>query len=527
MSTEFYRHLHPGRDFEGRINHIIGIDFSGIFSGGSLTADDNDPLVDETQEQESEQTESWWDRMKDWLNGEEEHLYGENEESTLPDTQLYSSLVSELSIDYVHSGDITAARDTDGNGIDDKFEELINNNAAYFEMKRLQGASVQARDHNVLNLDENGSISQAEFDAWDFDGDGDIDSIDWSKFVKENAWSDGVPEAEINTLDEAETLYDFDKGNVAYDSTNVSFSTVVEDDQIDSGGVTGTNTEYKDSGVEVNVSEEDSKMSVDRNTSTNIVTVTSSSDNDFLSIDLVVPVGTSTVVNLNDAADSVSGSDEDDTVYGGDGDDVILGRKGDDILHGGAGNDLLKGGLNHDSLYGDQGDDSLHGFKGNDHLEGNNGNDYLFGGYEKYAKTDVMIGGQGSDLLVSGFRQKIGATEGDHMSGGGGKDVLLGGNANDTLIGGAGNDALTGGAGGDIFEFEAGFGDDVVTDFKGSEGDKLKLVGLVGISGYGDLIDNHRVESNGNTIFTDDAGNSITLEGVVRIQIDDTYVLFG
>jgi Ca2+-binding RTX toxin-like protein len=43
------------------------------------------------------------------------------------------------------------------------------------------------------------------------------------------------------------------------------------------------------------------------------------------------------------------------------------------------------------------------------------------------------------------------------------------------IVGGTGNDILTGGADGDIFDFEIGFGSDVITDFEASDVIRLSL----------------------------------------------------
>ena len=47
---------------------------------------------------------------------------------------------------------------------------------------------------------------------------------------------------------------------------------------------------------------------------------------------------------------------------------------------------------------------------------------------------------------------------------------------NDTLIGGLGDDSLKGGTEADIFRFSSNDGNDVIKDFKVSQGDKLQLM---------------------------------------------------
>nr|WP_304623208.1 immunoglobulin-like domain-containing protein [Pantoea sp. Ap-967] len=117
------------------------------------------------------------------------------------------------------------------------------------------------------------------------------------------------------------------------------------------------------------------------------------------------------------------------------------------------------------------GADTLMGGGGNDILFGQGGNDYLDGG----KGNDILLGGAGNDTLL----------------GGEGNDLLYGGAGNDTLIGGKGNDTLTGGAGADIFVWKAGdIGNDVIKDFKLSEGDRLDLTDLLQ-GERGSTIDNY------------------------------------
>lgn len=62
-----------------------------------------------------------------------------------------------------------------------------------------------------------------------------------------------------------------------------------------------------------------------------------------------------------------------------------------------------------------------------------------------------------------------------------GDDVLVGTRSGDWLEGGAGNDFMTGNGGGDTFVFRANGGNDVVTDFDGSEGDRVMLDSQTGV----------------------------------------------
>jgi len=106
------------------------------------------------------------------------------------------------------------------------------------------------------------------------------------------------------------------------------------------------------------------------------------------------------------------------------------------------------------------GADTLMGGGGNDIIFGQGGNDYIDGG----KGNDILLGGTGNDTLL----------------GGEGNDLLFGGAGNDVLTGGKGNDMLSGGAGADTFVWKAGdIGQDVIKDFKLSEGDRLDLTDLL------------------------------------------------
>lgn len=81
-----------------------------------------------------------------------------------------------------------------------------------------------------------------------------------------------------------------------------------------------------------------------------------------------------------------------------------------------------------------------------------------------------------------------GTTGNDRLRGDATADILKGGAGNDTLIGGGGADRLTGGTGADLFVFTAisqstpdSF--DVITDFKGRQGDRIDLSGIDAVHG--------------------------------------------
>jgi Ca2+-binding RTX toxin-like protein len=129
-----------------------------------------------------------------------------------------------------------------------------------------------------------------------------------------------------------------------------------------------------------------------------------------------------------------------------------------------------------DTLLGDGGANTFISFAGEDLLDGRAGDDHLNGGL-------------GNDSLI----------------GGAGRDLLLGADDNDTLVGGADADQMTGGIGADEFRFNAGDGEDTITDFEVGN-DRLVLVGqtidsVVELDGDGDgALDTRVLLSSGDTI---------------------------
>jgi Ca2+-binding RTX toxin-like protein len=102
--------------------------------------------------------------------------------------------------------------------------------------------------------------------------------------------------------------------------------------------------------------------------------------------------------------------------------------------------------------------------------------------------------------------------------GGAGNDTLIGGTGNDVLNGGAGNDILTGGGGSNVFQFSAGFGHDIITDFNPLVGgDKLGIAGL-GITAATFASSVTIAASGANTLITIGTG-SIQLNGVAAASI--------
>ena len=111
--------------------------------------------------------------------------------------------------------------------------------------------------------------------------------------------------------------------------------------------------------------------------------------------------------------------------------------------------------------------------------------DDAYGRKNTYRMTSIetINGGAGDDIIdltspntsISTAMVINGEAGSDVIWASAGDDTLNGGEGNDVLFGGAGVDTLTGGSGADIFEFEKASGNDVIKDYKLSQGDKLKF----------------------------------------------------
>ena len=222
--------------------------------------------------------------------------------------------------------------------------------------------------------------------------------------------------------------------------------------------------------------------------------------------------------------DKIDGGDDNDKLKGGEGHDYILGGKGSDTLE-----------LEADGIWESKYKAKNMGDDGST-LGIGTGEKIGLGGKNKF--EDVLDGGEDSDLLkltdtsdafflhdsFSGFYEEVDKSLTDHegmasakrvlsvetIDAGGGDDIvdltsslfnmdeisgmvvegglgndviwassgdddLRGGEGHDTLFGGKGTDTLTGGSGSDVFQFTLSSGQDTITDFNISEGDKIQL----------------------------------------------------
>ncbi|MGX5734984.1 metallophosphoesterase [Bosea thiooxidans] len=196
----------------------------------------------------------------------------------------------------------------------------------------------------------------------------------------------------------------------------------------------------------------------------------------------------------------------------GAGDDAVSGGNGNEAFDGGAGNDTLKGGAGNDTLAGSEGNDNLDGGSGDDVVDGGTGNDTIKAGsgidsIDAGAGDDVIDAGSGNDVILAGA----------------GNDVVDAGSGDDRIAGGAGDDVLTGGSGHDAFVFAAGFGKDVISDFKttGSSSDVLEFSSDVFADFEAALEAADQVGSD--VVFTIDANTTLTLKNIQLTSLNDFH----
>ena len=164
--------------------------------------------------------------------------------------------------------------------------------------------------------------------------------------------------------------------------------------------------------------------------------------------DYVQGFGGNDVLNGFDAADFLDGGDGADTLDGGDGNDILIGGTGNDSMAGGAGDDIYRidaaGDIVVEVPGAGQGTDTVE-------IEAS----YSVGTYVTPTNIENVLlhGGLNSNVTGNAADNRITGNDGNNvLIGGAGDDRLLGGRGNDTLSGDAGPLA-NGGTGKDIFEW--------------------------------------------------------------------------
>jgi Ca2+-binding RTX toxin-like protein len=228
-------------------------------------------------------------------------------------------------------------------------------------------------------------------------------------------------------------------------------------------------------------------------------------------------------------SDRLGGSDVANVLRGGAGDyDQLFGEGGKDKLFGGAGSDELHGGTGADWLIGGSGIDSINysgSAAGVRVVLGKNGAETIGKGGEaqgdRIKQVENVGGSQHDDVL-------IGNNLANRLQSGFGNDTLNGKKGSDFLSGGSGDDTLIGGKGSDTFEFSFGFGHDVIKDFKAGAGTPDVI--LIDDSIFADFaaVFAASAQVGGDVVITKDASNAITLENVLKTNLNaDDFSFFS
>jgi Ca2+-binding RTX toxin-like protein len=131
------------------------------------------------------------------------------------------------------------------------------------------------------------------------------------------------------------------------------------------------------------------------------------------------------------------------------GNDILIASEGDDTLYGDAGNERLEGGYGNDQIFGGPGDDIITDAGGDDVIHGEEGNDVIHAGATVAGGFNLILGGPGSDFIVTG-------EDFSDIFAGPGNDFILGARLDAFPNGNEGDDwlerGLQDGAAGDNFD---------------------------------------------------------------------------
>jgi Ca2+-binding RTX toxin-like protein len=128
----------------------------------------------------------------------------------------------------------------------------------------------------------------------------------------------------------------------------------------------------------------------------------------------------------------------------------------------------------------------------------------------------MIDAGAGNDQIDAG-------SDNDVIVAGAGNDTVDAGSGDDRIEGGAGDDQLAGGSGHDVFVFAAGFGKDVISDFKttGSSSDVLEFSHDAFADEAAALAVAH--QDGADVVFTIDADTTLTLKNVQLASLHDFH----
>ncbi|WP_316172819.1 MULTISPECIES: calcium-binding protein [unclassified Bradyrhizobium] len=286
--------------------------------------------------------------------------------------------------------------------------------------------------------------------------------------------------------------------------------------------------------------------------------------------------GATTITGFDQNNDVIGGTSGNDTLYGLGGNDTLSGGRGDDTLDGGSGSDtyVYNAGDGNDTIIDgtafDGSDDRLGlgaGLTASNLVISRNGSDVTLSFTDQAGSVRMVAFDSGASVgleqvvlgdgtvwskqqLESAYiaqQMAAGATtitgfdqNNDVIGGTSGNDTLYGLGGNDTLTGGRGDDMLDGGSGSDTYVYNAGDGNDTITDGTAFDGSNDRLVLGAGLTASNLVIT--RSGSDVTLSFTDQAGSvrmvafdsgaSVGLEQVVlgdgtvwsKQQLESAYI---
>lgn len=190
---------------------------------------------------------------------------------------------------------------------------------------------------------------------------------------------------------------------------------------------------------------------------------------------------------------------------------------GTDVLHGIEG---ILGSQASDVIVGDGLANLLGGINGSDTMDGAGGIDTVTYFYDRSGVSVDLGAGTASD----GFGGIDTLSNFENVDGSRFADTIVGDSLDNVLNGADGNDTLTGGGGADTFVFGApvgnfiGSGDDAITDFAPGAGTDVIDVQAYNVASFAGLMA-LTTDVGGNAVIQLDAGNSITINGVLKSQL--------
>ncbi len=206
-----------------------------------------------------------------------------------------------------------------------------------------------------------------------------------------------------------------------------------------------------------------------------------------------------------------TGNDLDNCLSGNESDNVLKGGDGRDLFYGHGGKDTMYGGTGYDYFVVDSTDDVVVEFAGEGEDEIYTTVNYIMSNNVErmyMAGANAIFGwGNGQDNTIWG------SSADNSIYGFGGNDTLHGGVGYDMISGGIGNDTMYGDSGEDTFRFYAGFGQDIIGDFR-ANGDHDVIEFDHNVFADFNAVQAHMTQNGNDVVITLDANNSITLQNL-------------